>query len=338
MDIMALRNDLKEICDNNEAIVRGIYQKYSLIPNLPVSLYHYTKIQGVRGILVDGAIRATSVDYLNDATELDYGVWLIKELIDELIHKEIKSRGVEEFGVRDQLSRIRYELDEHRSRWNYFVTCFCEQNDLLSQWRAYGQNGGFSLAFSADKLESSVQRLNDHDGGVIDTKEKRSCYFGKMVYKESTQRDLVESVLKSCIQVYSTWIAKHSINRDQLINELYDEKDSDFRELFNGFAQYWAKTLLRFVTLFKHPAFTQEEEWRIVHTRSTADYKDLSFRDEKEWLIPYTQVKIDLNTCLASITCGPPSSSLSVLSLRTLMNFLGLQEKPINRTTAPLRV
>jgi len=260
MDIMALRNDLKEICDKNEAIVGEIYQKYDLIPNLTVSLYHYTKIQGVRGILDAGAIWATSVDYLNDASELDYAVWLIEELIEELIHKEIKSRGVEEFGVRDQLSRIRYELVEHRSRSNYFVTCFCDEDDLLSQWRAYGQNGGFSLAFSADKLESSVQRLNDHDGGVIDTKEERSCHFGKMLYDKSKQRGLVESVLKSCIQDYSTWIAKHSINKDQLNNELYDKKDSDFRELFNGFAQYWAKTLLRFVTLFKHPAFTREQE------------------------------------------------------------------------------
>lgn len=332
MDIMALRNDLEEVCAKNGASV----QKDSLIPKLPAYLYHYTTIQGVHGILGKGAIWATSVDYLNDTTEPDYTVGLIDELIHKLIYEETKSRGGEEFGVVNQLLWVRYELFQHRSRSNYFVTCFCEVSDLLSQWRAYGQNGGFSLNFSADKLESLVQRLNDHDGGDIDTKEERSWYFEKMVYDKRTQRDLVESVLKSCIQAYSTCIEKHSIDQTLLITAL--DKDADFRESFKRFAQYWAKKLLRFVTLFKHPAFSEEKEWRMVHRRSTADCKDLSFRDGKGWLIPYTEVKIDLNTCLASITCGPPSSSLSVQSLRTLMNSLGLQEKPINRTTAPLRV
>jgi hypothetical protein len=42
-----------------------------------------------------------------------------------------------------------------------FIVSFCEDGDLLSQWRAYGGMSGFSLAFSPlDDAASRISRLS----------------------------------------------------------------------------------------------------------------------------------------------------------------------------------
>ena len=296
---------------------------------LAAELHHYTTIQAVHGILSPGVIWATSVEYLNDTTEVDYCINIAVTLIDE----EIKSRKGQ-FAINDHLFRVRHELVQHRARSNYFVTCFCEVTDLLSQWRAYGQNGGFSVDFDASKLEASVRHLNGFDSGVIDPKMERACYFEKVIYDSRIQCEIIRIVLRCCIEAYDDLLSKNSIDEDTFIKLVGDQ---DFKELVNQFARYTAKKLLRFVTLFKHPAFAEEKEWRMVHSRNADDCENLMFRPGKGRLIPYTEVKIDMESCLTSVTCGPPFSPLSGQSLYVFLKSLGLQEKQILGTSAPLR-
>lgn len=45
------------------------------------------------------------------------------------------------------LDRFIYYLDA-------YVVCFSAARDLLSQWRAYGQQGGYAIGFSGGALQS----------------------------------------------------------------------------------------------------------------------------------------------------------------------------------------
>lgn len=38
--------------------------------------------------------------------------------------------------------------------WDIYVTCFCTEGNLLSQWRSYGKSGGYALAFRGLELRS----------------------------------------------------------------------------------------------------------------------------------------------------------------------------------------
>ena len=52
-----------------------------------------------------------------------------------------------------------------------YITCFCKptgpedfRHGLLSQWRAYGVDGGYALQFSRKKLQSAVENVNKAQG------------------------------------------------------------------------------------------------------------------------------------------------------------------------------
>jgi hypothetical protein len=38
-----------------------------------------------------------------------------------------------------------------------YITCFCEDGDLLSQWRGYADPGGYAIGFDAAELEECVR-------------------------------------------------------------------------------------------------------------------------------------------------------------------------------------
>lgn len=82
---------------------------------------------------------ATELRFLNDERELQFGVDL---LVAEL------QRRVAELDPRPSLSKIIDVLSVHRILRHYFVACFCEDGDLLSQWRGYGLPGGYALGLS----------------------------------------------------------------------------------------------------------------------------------------------------------------------------------------------
>jgi len=105
-----------------------------------------------------------------------------------------------------------------------------------------------------------------------------------------------------------------------------------------GSTIYAAGKALRFVSQFKHPAFAEEKEWRLVHKRNASDYGGVEFRTANGMLIPYAKLTFDIDESLESITCGPPSSPLSMNSIQTFMQASGLKHKPLVAASAPLRL
>jgi hypothetical protein len=71
-----------------------------------------------------------------------------------------------------------------------FMACFCENGDLLSQWRGYGSlGGGFSLGFKAKQLKNRLWKysgINEGRGffkvlyGFAEEREWRLVIFRKL--------------------------------------------------------------------------------------------------------------------------------------------------------------
>lgn len=105
-------------------------------------LYHYTTISALISIITRRELWASDCQYLNDGTELKYAEDKFFAEIDKLKLPELEDGG--------------YNIPWRSSNyWRMFVTCFCEDEDLLSQWRGYGTNQGYALGFDSEGLSAA---------------------------------------------------------------------------------------------------------------------------------------------------------------------------------------
>ena len=104
-------------------------------------LYHYTHASGFLGILERRCLFASDVWFLNDASEVRYAQMRMAERVREHL-------GPDQPWLQELL-----DVSEAKPGWldDVFVTSFCEEPDLLSQWRSYAA-GGFAIGFAADGL------------------------------------------------------------------------------------------------------------------------------------------------------------------------------------------
>jgi hypothetical protein len=114
----------------------GAKRFYELLDQEPPDqLYHYTDQTGLLDILNTGELWATKVQYMNDATEFGLAVDLAKSRLEERIRKFSNGDRCELLRtIADGLSGI--------ARVNVCSVSFCENPDLLSQWRGYSGAGG----------------------------------------------------------------------------------------------------------------------------------------------------------------------------------------------------
>lgn len=119
-----------------------------------------------------------------------------------------------------------------------YICCFSECSDLLSQWRAYGNDGqGVAIGFNAELL-SKIDDMYNYD-------------FVKVIYNK-------KSVLKS-IQEYMERHLKY-------IFEDITKKELNPVDIMFSLAPIMAPILQeRFA--FKHPKFREEREWRLFRNQ-----------------------------------------------------------------------
>ncbi|WP_230673723.1 DUF2971 domain-containing protein [Rathayibacter sp. Leaf248] len=203
---------------------------------VPNHLYHYTTLAGLQGIVETGGLWASDVRYMNDSSELVYA----HELIQEVVHS--KFSAVEN----NDLAQILEKYEDFATDFSYeskpYITCFCETDDLLSQWRGYSsQDVGVSLGFNFQM----TALLGDLPPNTV---------LRKVVYDEGQQRAELESIV-------STWL--------QTTMALLDE-GAELAALFSNPAVIALQSALRTSRLsFKHPTFREENEWRLIKSIDT---------------------------------------------------------------------
>ena len=136
----------------------------------PRLLYHYTDAQGLLGMIRTQRLWATNIRFMNDPTEVAYAAGLVRRSVLEQGERYSKplvkdiARGI------DALLKL-YETEDDK-----YICCFCEDGDLLSQWRGYGAvGGGYSLGFLASRLGLTAYRTLESPEPVL----RRVVYNGK---------------------------------------------------------------------------------------------------------------------------------------------------------------
>ena len=143
------------------------------------ALFHYTSAEGLIGILQDKEIWSTAYHCTNDESELSAGSGILTPIFMRATHgmvdendplvQTIRARGVSIFEHANRFEQIIVGM--LFNRLCAYVTCFCKpageedfRHGLLSQWRAYGVDGGYALQFSRKRLTAAVEKANEAHG------------------------------------------------------------------------------------------------------------------------------------------------------------------------------
>lgn len=200
----------------------------------PEVLYHYTSAEGLRGILGSRGLWMTDIRYMNDLSELQYATDRLASRLDARLAKGDLSPASEKFV---EISR-RY-LGVRDPGQSVFSVSFCEDGNLLSQWRAYrGQGGGYALGFDFVHL----LRLLD-----------KRCVLRRIIYNQAVQDRMLDGALQSFVSAVDQWGMEVPL-------------DTEAFRLMNAAAGAFMVSVRELLFSFKHPGFAEEREWRLVYS------------------------------------------------------------------------
>jgi hypothetical protein len=207
-------------------------------PDVRETIWHYTNSAGLLGILRTNTLWATDARFLNDAAEVRYGIDVVLRTIQDLDLTHRRNETIAFlFGLLDpDQGPLRPWL---RETLRPFVTCFCSADDLLSQWRAYAGHdefGGYAIGFTPPGALPAWAQTAPHP-----------LTLRRVTYEENAQRRICQGLLNPLIAY---------------LDEAPDDpahRDSFAAELVNGIAEV--------ATWCKHPAFAEENEWRLSYDR-----------------------------------------------------------------------
>lgn len=167
---------------------RNLKVRPNSLPTKPKQYIHYTTLKGFHAMLEPYVeqdenyvkIFPSQVQYLNDSQEYKDGI-----------------RVVANIGSKNNV----YED-------NVFVVCFCGKEDLLSQWKYYGQNCGIAIEFDFnDNVQFRWWNLENKDDDadkfgffltpypvLYKNKESNYEYLYKLIKKSNIKENIINTI------------------------------------------------------------------------------------------------------------------------------------------------
>lgn len=215
------------------------------------SIYHYCSGDTFMAIIQNKTLRLSDLNKTNDYME--------KKWANKLITCVLKEK-LEEYNIDFTLEEDYWYDDKSNSHLQYYknevesvlydespilITCFSEEKDRLSQWRAYGDDGtGVAIGFNY----KAINLLNNN----------RDMDVEKVLYNESKQKDKLGTLIESVI-IY----IENMFEEDKC--RISDDFNVYFREEFDAFCEVLLDDIGQIGCTIKNPAFAEEKEIRLVY-------------------------------------------------------------------------
>jgi hypothetical protein len=317
--------NLKLSIPDGQENLRQLAKLMDIDPGESNNLHHYTTAEGIQGIVEKGQFHASAAYFLNDSSEIDYGC----QLFAEILHKFSKEREEETtLGpvVLSRMSTVFHDLTPMRNQLSKtYVVCFCEKPNLLSQWRAYGQSGGYSIGFDREALKKFRT-----EGNLCQVSLK------KVIYAEPQQNKILRNIADSMSQLGNGKI-------ESKFNKL-TKKAQVYCVRICGFA--FQRIALGEIVRFKHPAFEEEKEWRLIAQPKGLEADEdkfintLKFRASRGVPMPYIELMPEGKLLpITSVQYGPTLERKRVEhALNVLFRKHGYGEIRIAGSEIPIRL
>jgi len=249
-DIAAIR---RFTGDMREKLIREGPYDFLYAPQSDQSLFHYTDLGGLHGIVNSSDLWLTHSRYSNDDEEMFHGYRVARDLI-----KENERTHQNEPARIEYLKAVRKLLQEPVPE-DVYICCFCKTDDLLSQWRSYGANGtGVSIEFDP---------MGFAEASEPDSLRCGLMWLWKVYYDPREQRKLL----------------------DHALNFGFDHEKG--QQIPKEAARRAADAIEFFIPTFKNKDFAEESEYRLIFTPSTDCPVCPQFRVAREMLVPYYSLR-----------------------------------------------
>ena len=183
-------------------------------------IYNYCSAETFLKIIESKKLLLTSTKTMNDALEMEW----FKGLFINILNNKL-SEGVSKDIVDSIYTNVIINMSPR------YISCFSESGDMLSQWRAYADDGrGIAIGFSIDNMK--INRM--FPATLAMDNDERSVGLCKVIYTREAQENFINNMIEEYIS------GKSLIESASSISQLS--------------------------TIFKNPAFLEEREWRILHS------------------------------------------------------------------------
>lgn len=274
------------------------------------TLFHYTSASGVLGILQGRHIWCTATHCSNDESEIEIGESILLNefrkvaadvfTYDHQLMSVFRSRNVDPFGFAESFCQL--IVNSTFGFIHPYITCFCKASDedifyngLLSQWRAYGTDGGYAIQFNMEKIQNNIQEAN---------KNTAQIYYMQDVYYE------IDNPLKFELLKNIEVLRKRFIEHLRFLAKPITLESGQIPSPISNLPEGCIESLIKFLLYTKSHHFSEEREVRLVHLGSRSEEEpDLSFFPRNGLIIPYKKTNDTLNIleCIDGIVIGPSS-------------------------------
>ena len=285
----------------------------------PDVLFHYTSAVGLIGIVQDEVLWATDAEFLSDAQELRFGREDLRRALLERAD-ELCPPGSDEGSSDGSRATVMRSAADHlkpggpflrKQEHVVYVACFCEDGDLLSQWRGYGSPGGYAIGFRAASLRE-IRPLDLGDSGEIAaTALPLPVRLVQVRYGPPAAERMIQQVLRD--------IAPKPVGSPGV----------------GGWVRAQSLVLPALAKI-KHEAFSEEKEWRLMVVGSRG-FEEVSFRSGNLGAIPYVKLTIPVSA-VVKVVVGPGREQLVRLrGVERLLSEHSLDHTAIQPSKAPFR-
>jgi hypothetical protein len=282
-------------------------------------IYHYCDAPALFNILNTKKVWATSTKYLNDTMET---LALIRNLKDHADRHRNTDAGAVLSDIVDFYLITADKKPTQTIGMDRFACCFSANGDLLSQWRAYGNNGrGYAIGFDPSAFRD-----------LVDPQPKMS--LRRITYGGKDEASLVDDLFSR----FKPMVEPHL----QILDQTGWDRLS---------ARYWlslrfGECMFDLVEEIKHPAFVEEDEWRLYANEMlyANSGKTVKYRVSQDRIVPFVELELCSSAKptvmpVAEIVIGPRLDyAEAVMSLTSFTYSLGYGlSMKFKRSTAPYR-
>lgn len=201
------------------------------------AMYHYTDLNGFLSIIQNNSLWLTDARAMNDALEISWFGKLFAKGLErsiEGLHLSLSQKEILDDFINSSLNS---NLTPH-------ICCFSKEGDLLSQWRAYADDG-FGVSIFFDESAFNKVSLSELPERLVD-----STFYSDIIYCQEEQ------------EVASKTLVDRTVNA---INKISGNNRKDAYKTL-PIREFWdIKANIELQSFFsKNPAFSEEKELRFI--------------------------------------------------------------------------
>jgi len=266
---------------------------------IPEVLYHYSSTEKLKGILNTNVFWASNINDLNDRSEYQYGIDVIRRVLTS-IDSSFNSNFIGLFI--DQIDKFERDIG------SIFILSLSTNGDSLPLWQAYSNLDGYNIGLDLHFV------LNNTPPDIL-------CH-GHVIYSKEKQEQIINEKATDLYEFYKEFAPNC-------------EKDE-----FNIIFGFIFTQVLNYITLFKHPAFEHENEYRFVYYVNGSTESRIKVTGQGK---PYVEITTEILDYLSNelplveIRMGPKNVNNKEDVLSIFINNENTREINIFKSDIPLR-